>query len=930
MISDAAHEHAANALIDLLRARLRALAKAMAQSRAALGAAAQTRKDEAGETVAAVHGLRVACRRAGVALRVASELIAPEEAGRLRRRIRAVRRAAGAVRDCDVQQRLLDHLTLGATGVRVRAAELASRLMQQDRIVAARGLADVLERIAPRQMRRARLTPAVPAPSPARLAEIHASEQAGRVLASSRRVGESPEVFHSVRLDLKALRYTMEILVRLVPEGQALALRDSLLPVLVEAQERMGAANDISSLTDRLGRYASSLATTHHSERLTADVYLESDVRDLHDRFAQVRDLRLEKAAVWWQQIGLPNLLAALPQAGITPLPPKVEPAADSSRPRSVSPSPESSMQSVTHKRENGASGQGHVSSPAGAGVMGAGQGTTHMMPQPATPQPNLHPEAARQRDLWLSGRKLAVIDIGSNSIRLLAVELVDSQTWTVLAEERAMTRLAQGMAANREISSDAMARSVEAIGRFKVQAERLGVQGVRAFATAAVREASNKRDFISLVQDRTGLLVELVSARDEGRLTHLSVSRVYDLSRGAAGVIDIGGGSLEVVESRDGIITANTSMPLGAVRLTEAFGGANAASGKNFGALRHEAERQIKRHVRTPETPPGILVGCGGTFTTLLTLAAATRGVLIERNSPALSTLGPVTREQLKSLLKHLRGLSLEQRLRVPGLPSDRADIVVAGLVVVERLMKRLGATQLHVHPGGFREGLVLRLIEDELARRPNTPATPADLLAGVRRLGEACHFDKPHSEHVANLALSLFDQFRSQSDIIHGLGADGSERVILHAAALLHDVGVMVNYKGHHKHSCTIIRHASLPGFSARQIELIANIARYHRKGGPKESHRAFASLSDRDRLLVSRLAALLRVADGLDRAHAQATETVHVRFGNGIVHIEPMGSALREEDLAAAGDKADLLREVTGSEIDIQPGRVSPASL
>lgn len=893
-------------LAEVLRTRFRALAKAVAKCRVALGVSPRVASDldqpelTPEHVTSAVHSLRVACRRAGVALDIAKDHLPSNQLAFMRQRVRLLRKGAGALRDCDIQQRLLDQLSHAAPD-RVRAVAFAARMLSQDRIIAHRGLADVLLRIAPREIRRAPLVPqhAHPFRSPIELTHAHAGRRAGQALAGSAQMTNSPAAFHDVRLSLKGLRYTLELLLPGVDGPKTKALRDEMLPMLMEAQEHLGAANDISSLVDRLARFTTTLRTTHQSEQLSADARLESDLRDLHDRFALVRDSRLATATAWWRAQGLPKLHAALSAGGITPLIPSPKP----------NPDPEPRMHTMSPSRNNG-----HPQGP--------------QMPEPPAPlTPSPRPETARQRDLWLSGRKLAVIDIGSNSIRLLAVELVDAQTWNVLAEERAMTRLAQGMVANHELSAEAMARSVEAIGRFKQQAEKLGVQGVRAFATAAVREAGNKTDFISLVHDRTGLMVELVSARDEGRLTHQSVARVYDLSRGLAGVVDIGGGSLEVVQSRDGIITANTSMPLGAVRLTEAFGGADAASGKNFAKLKSEAQRQIKRHVRKPEHPPATLIGCGGTFTTLLTLAAATRGVLIERNSPALSTLGPVTRDQLKALLKELRSLSLEQRLRVPGLPSDRADIVIAGLIVIERLMKHLGASQLHVHPGGFREGLVLRLIEDEIAQR--SPSHAADAMASVRQLAEACHYEKAHSEHVAHLALDLFDQFHAESDLIPALGTDPAERTLLHAAALLHDIGILVAYDQHHKHSFTIIRHASLPGLTPRQIEVVAQIARYHRRRLPSKSHRPFAALSEPDQALVQRLAGLLRVADGLDRAHAQQTQGVHVRFGNGIVHVEPIGDALVPDDLAAANEKADLLREITRSKVDFAPGTPPVAS-
>lgn len=543
-------------------------------------------------------------------------------------------------------------------------------------------------------------------------------------------------------------------------------------------------------------------------------------------------------------------------------------------------------------------------------------------------------PQPAAQRDLWMSGKRFAVIDIGSNSIRLLAVELIDAASWRVLAEERAMTRLAQGLARTGEISPEAMARSVEAIGRFKGQADKLGVTRVLAFATAAVREAANRRDFVSLVHDRAGLHLELVSELDEGRLTHRSVARVFDLAQGDAAVADIGGGSLEVVLSQRGIITANTSMPLGAVRVTEAFGGADSCAGVRFKEMRRHAKDLIAQRVTKPEVPPAMLVGCGGTFTTLLTLAAASRGVMIDRNSPALTTLGPVSRAQVIALLKDLRALSLEERLRVPGLPSDRADIVIAGLCVIERLMAHLGLSQVHVHPGGFREGLLLRMIDQAVLEQDRTAldASDADHMAAVREFATGCRYDRPHSEHVATLALRLFDQFRDESSLIPDLATAQHERLMLEAAAVLHDIGIMVEYDRHHKHSRTIIRHAELRGFTERETEIIAHVARYHRRGLPRERHADFAALPDPDQALVRRLAGLLRVADGLDRAHAQNVRDARVRFGNGKVTIEVTASGDVSVDCEAADKKADLLRDVLGQKVRVvtaEPRTATPAA-
>ena len=526
------------------------------------------------------------------------------------------------------------------------------------------------------------------------------------------------------------------------------------------------------------------------------------------------------------------------------------------------------------------------------------------------------------QAELFLAGKRLAVIDIGSNSIRLLVVELIDSSHWKLLHEERAMTRLAHGLSETGAIAPDSLARSVEAVVRFTAIAQKHNAVS-RAFATAAVRDASNQGDFLSLVKDRTGLRVEVISGLDEGKHTYRAVARSLDLSHGLCAVVDIGGGSMEVVFSIDGVITESTTMPLGAVRLTEAFGGPELAAGENFKHLRRHVKRTIADNVRDHATPPAMLVGCGGTFNTLATLAAASRGVMIDRNSPALREMGPISHEQLAALIDELRSVSLAERLRKPGLASDRADIIIAGLVAVERLMKQTGATRIHCFAGGVREGLLLRMISDMISNSANqSPQSlnAASVLREVRTFAGQARYEKAHSEHVAALALSLFDQFREESDLIPRLASEPGERELLGAAAILHDVGILVAYDKHHKHSATMIRHAAIDSLTPRQLELVAQIARYHRKALPKDSHAAFAALPAKDQQLVSRLAAILRVADGLDRTHGQIISAAKVRFSRQAIRIESHASIDATEELKATTKKADLLSRIIRMPVEV----------
>lgn len=841
------------------------------------------------EIEAAVHKVRVSARRAGVALTVFKSWADDDAWGRVRKLVRRVRRAAGVLRDADVHTGLVGALRGHEHAASKSVVQWVLDRISKDRGAGGERLGRLLEDY-PRRLRRAgkRLVASLKERTLG-MEETGAAEVsrlANAVLALTDTRIEEPVHLHELRLAVKRLRYTLEVFAPCMSEERV----GAAMPVLEEGQKQAGEANDVLVLVQRLDSYVGELEQSPGT-----DEPLRAALIELRDRYAGVGDRRCERFAAWWRDQDIRGLLAPLSTPGGAPG--EDDPANPEAR--SSTEAPMMCEVGRTEARTEHANGDATE-------TVGRSNGT------PA-PGPS-------QRNLWLSGQRLAVIDIGSNSIRLLAVELIDERSWRTLGEERAMTRLAHGMDQGR-LCAEAMARSVEAVGRFKAIAEKLGASNIRAFATAAVREAENKADFTSLIADRTGLQLEVVSALDEGKLTHRSVSRVFDLSHGSAAVVDIGGGSMEVVFSCNGVITENSSMPLGAVRVTEAFGGADRCAGEAYKDMRRWIDKQIDRHVREHENPPAVLVGCGGAFTTLLTLAAASRGVLIDRSSSALSSLGPVGRTQLKGLISDLRGMTLEQRLRVPGLPSDRADIIIAGLTAIERLMKYLGASQVHVHPGGFREGLLLKMIEEEVALRARGGIEPTerDLVDSARRLAVRCGYERAHSEHVARLALALFDQFREDSDLLAGLGGAKGERALLEAAAVLHDVGTMIEYPRHHKHSQTIIRHADLHGWSPRQVELLATIARYHRRALPSMEHGEFEALSEAERAVVKRLAAILRVADGLDRSHSQAVQAVRVRFGNAAVSFAIRAEAEPTTDLKAGREKSDLLAAMTGVSVD-----------
>jgi exopolyphosphatase/guanosine-5'-triphosphate,3'-diphosphate pyrophosphatase len=264
--------------------------------------------------------------------------------------------------------------------------------------------------------------------------------------------------------------------------------------------------------------------------------------------------------------------------------------------------------------------------------------------------------------------------------------------------------------------------------------------------------------------------------------------------------------------------------------------------------------------------------------------------------------------RGEVRHILDHLRGLPLRERRAVPGLHADRADIIVAGVTVIDRLMKLLHVNRLLINDQGVRDGLLLRLISQAFPQgRPEEDGT--DPLAGVRQFAAACALDPQHPEHVTRLAGQMFEQLQQP------LGLPPDEKLILEAAGLLHEVGYLINYERHHHHSYHLILHGNLRGLSPRQRELVANVARYHRRSGPKRKHENFARLTPAEQETVRRLSAILRLAGALDRTHTQAIREVRCEKHNGEVVVTALAAHDPEVDLWSAEEDGRYFEKVFG---------------
>lgn len=317
---------------------------------------------------------------------------------------------------------------------------------------------------------------------------------------------------------------------------------------------------------------------------------------------------------------------------------------------------------------------------------------------------------------------RAAIIDIGSASIRSIAVEIAPLGERRILVEDRSMTKLAGALASTGLLAPQAISQSVRVISDFVTLARSLSCSVIRAFATSAVREARNAPDFLRAVHDATAatglpLHIEIISEKEEGLLALRSAATRADITQGLACVADLGGGSLEVVLTAHGIVELNASLPLGAVRLTDHFGGAEACSKHAFPDLQRHVADSLALAIPAPRHVP-LLIASGGTLTSLARIARG-GGPDLSSCAPDESSRWTVRRHEVHDILDRVRHTPITRRHQIPGLQPDRADIIVAGLVVVQELISRLNVESLLVNPAGLREGLLLKVIDE--ARSPS-----------------------------------------------------------------------------------------------------------------------------------------------------------------------------------------------------------------
>lgn len=466
---------------------------------------------------------------------------------------------------------------------------------------------------------------------------------------------------------------------------------------------------------------------------------------------------------------------------------------------------------------------------------------------------------------------RIAAIDIGTNSVHMIVVRLRADLSFEVIDREKVMVRLGAGGLDGKALTNEAMTAALQALSKFRRLAESHGVDQILAAATSATREARNGGEFLARVERETGIRPNVIPGSEEARLIHQAAVYGVDVGSARAVVVDIGGGSVEITLGTATSIQLARSFKVGVIRLTERFVQSDPISERDARKLSKFVLAEIDRHCEQI-TAIGFdrVIGTSGTILSLGQLAAASaRGV-----PPTDLRNLRVSAKQIRRLRKSVSSLDLESRLALPGLDPRRADLVVAGAILLDTILRRLGAEDITLCDLALREGLIL-----DYVRRNRRQIAQVDRIPDVRRrstleLAERCNYYSEHAQQVVRLALALFDQTRG----IHGL--TDRDREWLEYAALMHDIGGLISFARHNRHSYYLIKNGDLRGFDPDEIEVIALVARYHRRGVPRKSHQEYADLPGALRRTVRALASILRVAESLDRSHAQVISGVELR--------------------------------------------------
>jgi exopolyphosphatase/guanosine-5'-triphosphate,3'-diphosphate pyrophosphatase len=507
----------------------------------------------------------------------------------------------------------------------------------------------------------------------------------------------------------------------------------------------------------------------------------------------------------------------------------------------------------------------------------------------------------------------VAVLDMGASAIRLVVAEIGSNQSIRIIEEASRGVLLGRDTFSSGAIQSNTIDAALAALDNFRHIMDGYGACRVRAVATSAVREARNVDVFLDRIQRRTGIAFEIINESEESRLIFLAVKqafgRVAPFLDAWTLLTEVGGGSTSLTLLRRGRPSRSAVYALGAVRLRQQLDLRRLTHDVQVALLKRSIANMIEEiRLDIPLQRVTHMIAIGGD----VRFAASH---ILEEN--AEESVREIARDRFLAFCDQLDRLDEEQLVDRFRLPAVDAETLVPSLLVYRTLLSATAATSLVVSDASLRTGVLLDVAEP--GGRSSAGDFDREVLASAEAVGHKYRFDRAHGRQVAMLAIRVFDEFQDD----HGLSP--RERLLLQVAALLHDIGVYVSLRAHHKHAQYLLAASQIFGLSNEETAIVSNIARYHRRGTPQESHLPYVALDRNDRLIVNKLAAILRVANALDAEHLQKVRDLRLlrRDKAWILEIEGDGD-LTMERLASTA-RADLFVETFGRELVIRPGGV-----
>ncbi|MFD1095295.1 Ppx/GppA phosphatase family protein [Salegentibacter chungangensis] len=509
--------------------------------------------------------------------------------------------------------------------------------------------------------------------------------------------------------------------------------------------------------------------------------------------------------------------------------------------------------------------------------------------------------------------KRIAAIDLGTNSFHAVLVDIYPDGSFRTIDKLKEMVILAEKGMENR-LSRDAMDRGLEALKRIKFLCDSQNVETILAFATSAIREAENGGDFIQEVKEYTGVKVRAISGKMEAEMIGFAVRHGVVLSDEMVLMIDVGGGSVEFIVGNNEELIYFTSLKLGVARMAAQFVSSDPISEDDITSLRKHFSKQLaevaqvvqKHKVKT-------IIGSSGTMENIGAMIASRKSLTANMTLNELE----FSADDFLEFYEDFIGLKRKKRKKIKQLEEKRIDIINPGVVLLKYLIEEFNIESLRISESALREGMILKYIKEQKEK------LNLDLLAhfedprkrSVYELLRKTNWPEAHSKHVADFALQIFDVFQDE------LRLEDSDRDLLEYATLMHDIGYYISYRKHHKHALYLIRHSELLGFKEDEIDIMANVARYHRKSTPKKKkHKLYKRLYKSSRKKVKKLSGILRVADGLDRSHYQNVQKLEIQNEKDLVKLLITTYGDPELEIWGCLRKADLFEKVTGKKLEV----------